>query len=151
MNAKIQGRRRVAHKRGWKFAGLEALETREVLSTFTVINIEDSGAGSFRQAILDANASSGQDSIVFAIPGTGVHSIRPTSQFPDVTDSAIIDGTTQQGYSAGKPVVELDGSNVYSTNFYYGPYRPRKTRGEWAFWKRGAGASWWCTYRFSCS
>ena len=36
---------------------IESLESRLVLSSFAVINTNDSGAGSFRQAILDANAS----------------------------------------------------------------------------------------------
>lgn len=34
-------------------------------ATFTVLNTDDSGAGSFRQAILDANAAAGADNIVF--------------------------------------------------------------------------------------
>ena len=37
--------------------------------TFTVSNINDSGAGSLRQAIVDANASTGTlDTIAFNIP-----------------------------------------------------------------------------------
>ncbi|MCI0538499.1 MAG: hypothetical protein L0Z50_25100, partial [Verrucomicrobiales bacterium] len=40
-------------------------------ATLTVITPADSGAGSLRQAILDANASSDSDVIAFAIPGTG--------------------------------------------------------------------------------
>ncbi len=46
--------------------------------TYTVTNTADSGAGSLRQAILDANA--GTDTIAFDIPGAGVHRIDvPTS------------------------------------------------------------------------
>jgi hypothetical protein len=41
-------------------------------ATFTVTNTFDSGAGSLRQAILDANATFGNDDIAFAIPGPGV-------------------------------------------------------------------------------
>src|SRR5262249_53058929 len=50
---------------------LERLEDRTVPSTFTVTNTLDSGAGSLRQAILDANDSSnvgGPDTIAFNIP-----------------------------------------------------------------------------------
>jgi hypothetical protein len=47
--------------------------------TFTVTNTNDTGAGSLRQAILDANAAAGADTIVFAIPGSGVHTIAPAS------------------------------------------------------------------------
>ena len=35
---------------------IEAIEGRMLLSTFTVANLNDSGAGSLRQALLDANA-----------------------------------------------------------------------------------------------
>jgi hypothetical protein len=40
-------------------------------ASFTVTNINDSGSGSLRQAILDANATSGADTIDFNIPGVG--------------------------------------------------------------------------------
>ncbi|MCU0716763.1 MAG: DUF4347 domain-containing protein, partial [Pirellula sp.] len=46
-----------------------------LLATYVVTNTNDSGAGSLRQAILDANANAGQDSIVFNITGTGTHTI----------------------------------------------------------------------------
>src|SRR5262245_30437143 len=51
-------------KRAWR-PGLEVLEDRTVLSTFTVTNLNDAGAGSLRQAILDANAMAGADTILF--------------------------------------------------------------------------------------
>ena len=38
-----------------------------ILAIFTVTNTNDSGPGSLRQAILDANASAGADTITFAI------------------------------------------------------------------------------------
>src|ERR1043166_3441296 len=47
-------------------------------ATFTVTNTNDSGPGSLRQAILDANAASGTDSIVFSI-GSGGQTIIPAS------------------------------------------------------------------------
>jgi len=37
--------------------GLEALEDRLVPATFTVFNLNDSGPGSLRQAVTDANSS----------------------------------------------------------------------------------------------
>ena len=88
---------------------LEVLEDRTLLSTFTVINTNDDGAGSLRQAITDANAHAGLDRITFAIPGAGVHTIQPLTALPAVTDSVIIDGTSQPGY-AGMPLIELHGS-----------------------------------------
>src|SRR5262249_41669061 len=45
---------------------LEALGERIVPSTFTVGNLADSGPGSLRQAVLDANGNPGADVINFA-------------------------------------------------------------------------------------
>ncbi|MBX7105442.1 MAG: right-handed parallel beta-helix repeat-containing protein [Gemmataceae bacterium] len=44
---------------------LQSLERRETPATFTVTNTLNTGAGSFRQAITDANAAAGDDTIVF--------------------------------------------------------------------------------------
>jgi len=68
-------------------------------STITVTNTNDSGPGSLRQAILDANANPGTDTIAFNIPGAGVHTISPTSLLPTITDPVVIDGYTQPGSS----------------------------------------------------
>ena len=64
---------------------------------FTVTNTNDGGAGSFRQAILDANASPGADGINFAIPGPGVHTILALNALPAITESVLIDGYSQPG------------------------------------------------------
>jgi hypothetical protein len=66
-------------------------------SVFMVANNSDAGAGSLRQAILDANAAAGADTIQFAIPGSGVHTIALTSQLPAISGSLTIDGFTQSG------------------------------------------------------
>jgi hypothetical protein len=87
-------------------------------ATFTVTNTNDSGAGSLRQAMLDANASPGPDTIEFTIPGSGVHTITPASALPPVTETVTIDGYTQPGSSANTdPIatnavieIEIDGS-----------------------------------------
>ena len=55
-------------------------------ATFTATNTNDSGAGSLRQAILDANANPGLDTITFGITGAGPHTIQPLSVLPTVTD-----------------------------------------------------------------
>lgn len=70
-------------------------------TTFTVINTNDSGPGSLRQAILDANAAitDGADRIHFAIPGAGPHLIAPLTELPLVTDPVFLDGYTQAGAS----------------------------------------------------
>lgn len=85
---------------------------------YLVVNTTDSGAGSLRQAILDANATPGHGTIVFDIPGLGLHIIRPSSALPTVTEAVFIDGYTQAGaavntLSSGCNAVlriELDGS-----------------------------------------
>ena len=41
-------------------------------ATFTVTSTANSGPGTLRQAILDANASPGTDTINFNLPGGGV-------------------------------------------------------------------------------
>ena len=68
-------------------------------ATFVVTNTNDSGAGSWRQAILDANAAAGADTINFNISGSGVKTISPASSLPTITDPVIIDGYTQPGAS----------------------------------------------------
>ena len=93
-------------------------------TTFTVTNTNDSGAGSLRQAILDANNNPGLDTIAFNIPGPGVRTISPTSALPTVTDPVIIDGYTQPGASqntlaAGDDanlLIELEGSSAGGTS-----------------------------------
>jgi hypothetical protein len=67
--------------------------------TFTVTNKNDSGAGSLRQAILDANANAGADTIVFNIPGTSIKTIHLLSELPAITEQVTIDGYTQPGAS----------------------------------------------------
>ena len=93
-------------------ASIEGLETRTLLSTYTVTNTNDSGAGSLRQAILDANRHAGADTIRFAI-GSGARTISPRSALPGVMDTTTLDATSQPGYP-GKPLIELNGSNVLS-------------------------------------
>jgi hypothetical protein len=88
--------------------------------TFTVTNTDDSGPGSLRQAILDANTNPGLDTIAFDIPGAGVHTITPSSNLDFVTEPVVIDGYTQPGSSANTDpfgtnavlLIELDGSVV---------------------------------------
>src|SRR5712672_2730495 len=72
-------------------------------ASFVVNSTADSGAGSLRQAILDANATAGEDLIHFEIPPPGPYTIILTSALPDITDELTIDGTTQAGF-VGKPI-----------------------------------------------
>jgi len=88
---------------------MEAIEGRTLLSTYTVTNVNDTGAGSFRQAIIDATKHVGLDTINFKIGTGGLKTIAPKSQLPPVNQATIIDGTTQGGY-AGKPLIEINGA-----------------------------------------
>jgi uncharacterized repeat protein (TIGR01451 family) len=81
----------------------------EVFDAYTVVNTNDAGVGSLRQAILNANREAGPDTITFAIPGAGPHTIQPLSPLPPITETVAIDATTQPGF-VDRPVVELDGS-----------------------------------------
>ena len=69
-------------------------------NTYTVTTTADSGAGSLRQAILDANANVGADTISFNIAGSGVQTITPGSALPAVTSPVTIDGFSQPGSMA---------------------------------------------------
>lgn len=92
------------------FLVASGLATAIPAATFTVTTTSDTGPGSLRQAILDANASPGQDTVGFEIPGTSVNVITLSSPLPTVTDPLLIDGTTQPGY-AGTPLIEINGNN----------------------------------------
>ena len=67
----------------------EALEDRTLLSTFSVLNLDDAGDGSLRQAILDANERSGPDVIRFAPRLAGTITLSGELR---VTDDLRIDG-----------------------------------------------------------
>ena len=99
-----------------------------VADTFTVTNINDSGAGSLRMAITDANAhpnidGNTPDIIAFAIAGTAVKTIAPATPYPALTEAVVIDGYTQTGTSVNTLTVgdnavlriELNGANTSGT------------------------------------
>src|SRR5438034_11560412 len=73
---------------------IEPVEPRLLLATFTVTNIADSGAGTLRQAITDANGSPGFDSIAFNIAGA-IPTINLSSALPALPDPLLLTGPTQ--------------------------------------------------------
>ena len=99
-------------------------------ATITVTNCDDSGAGSLRQAITDANTS-GADTIEFNIPNTdggyvtegGVSfwRIQPTTALPTISDnSTTIDGSTQTTNQTDTntqgPEILIDGTSMTATS-----------------------------------
>ena len=99
---------------------LEVLDDRCLPSTFTVLNLLDSGAGSLRAAVVAANANPGPDAIDFATTGT----IALTSGELDITDSLTINGPGVNALTisgnhvsrvfglAGNPTVSIAGLTV---------------------------------------
>jgi CSLREA domain-containing protein len=82
--------------------------------------VSGTGQCTLRDAILYANTTSGT-TIVFNIPGAGVHTIRPATDLPAIVNPTTIDGYTQPGASANSNptgigrtnaviLIELDGS-----------------------------------------
>lgn len=102
---------------------------------FTVSNTNDSGIGSLRQALNDANTTPGTHSIVFNIPLTdvnynasqGVWKITPLSTLPIIMRSNLtIDGSTQtlnQGNTNNYgPELLLDGNHLPGADFAFNLY-----------------------------
>ncbi len=81
-----------------------------LLATYVVTNTNDSGAGSLRQAISDANLNFGADTISFNI-GTGSVSIALSTALPTITGQVTIDGWTQGGWSS-TPLIIIDGNGL---------------------------------------
>ena len=87
--------------------------------TFVVTTTADPGDGTcdaagtgdgctLREALTAANAAAAIDSVHFAIPGSGVHTIALGSRLPDITQRLVIDGYTQPGASPNTLAVGND-------------------------------------------
>jgi hypothetical protein len=93
---------------------IELLEARIAPATFVVTNLDDAGAGSLRDAIIQANAAAGPDKIVFQKDLEGV--IALTGQLL-ITDSVSIKGSgvdkiTISGRNAVRLFEITDGSTT---------------------------------------
>ncbi len=73
----------------WNFFGTDFAPPIAHAATFTVTNLNDSGTGSLRQAILDANNAVGNDTIVFQ---AGLGGILLTSGGFIIADDLILNG-----------------------------------------------------------
>lgn len=79
---------------------------------YMVTNTADAGAGSLREALNNANASAGLDTIRFNIGAGGLQTlvVGPPG-LPDINEPLLLDGTSQPGWS-GNPIIQLDGSGA---------------------------------------
>lgn len=91
---------------------LEQLDERAVPAVFTVTNLSDAGAGSFRNAINLANATPGLDEIRFNVSGT----ISLTRALPALTSPVEVSGDSAPGF-AGTPVVGLNANGFQGLVF----------------------------------
>ena len=82
--------------------GTVAISTAHA-AAFTVTSLADSGAGTLRQAITDANTAAGADTISFAVSGT----VTLASTLPPITDASgvTISGTGQTVIISGNNAV----------------------------------------------
>ncbi|HYK01729.1 MAG TPA: hypothetical protein VE974_08235 [Thermoanaerobaculia bacterium] len=76
-----------------------------------VTNNMDSGAGSLREAINQANsgACGTPCNITFDILPAGAYTFQLTSRLPNITVPVVIDGDTQDGFT-GTPILAIDGA-----------------------------------------
>jgi hypothetical protein len=103
-------------KRAAYLLSLEPLEERSLPSTFSVLNLNDAGPGSLRQAVLNANANAGTDVVEFNVAGT----IRlTTGALPAITGDVDIDGASAPGFS-GTPIVEVNYNHFGGLQFSQG-------------------------------
>ena len=82
-------------------------------AVYTVSNTDDSGPGSLRQCIINANTNRGRDEIRFDPPGGLFPYFVISNRLPTITDSVIIDGTTAPFWNF-TPVVVLDGKWAFN-------------------------------------
>ena len=99
---------------------LEALETRQMLSVFTVTNAGDNGSdtdplpGSLRAEVIAAEAlpAGTYSTINFDIPLGGLEEIQLQSPLPLITNPVNINGLSQPDSSATIPLIQIDGTNA---------------------------------------
>src|SRR3954467_18231 len=112
MNRIRLGRSRCGPKvRKPHLVGLERMEPRVLLATYTVCSTADDGLGSLRSALIQINQDLGPGSILFDCADPGVQTITLMQPLPAITNPVVIDGTSQPGCS-GQPLIRIDGSGV---------------------------------------
>jgi len=72
---------------------------------YLVTNVKETGLGSLKYAILNANTCKGNDTIMFKLPNH-INTIAISKPLPPIIDNTMVDGTSQLGYKlpeANKP------------------------------------------------
>ena len=114
---------RSAHDAALRLGGrprFEALETRQMLSVFTVTNAGDNGSdtnplpGSLRAEVVAAEAlpAGTYSTINFHIPLGGLEEIQLQSPLPLITNPVNINGLSQRDSSATIPLIQIDGASA---------------------------------------
>jgi hypothetical protein len=100
---------------------IELMEGRQLLSTFTVSNTNDSGPGSLRQAILQLdsdNNTTTPDTISFQLSGNSLaqYRIALNTPLPPVFRPVVLDARSLEANVPGAvgPVLEIDGNSAGS-------------------------------------
>ncbi|MFN7966896.1 MAG: right-handed parallel beta-helix repeat-containing protein [Acidobacteriota bacterium] len=114
---------RTARWAAWA-AVLMALSPAVQAASFVVTNTgTGTGGGTLRRAIINANATSGTDTIVFNLPTSdagysaarGVFTFRITSALAQITESVVIDGATQTVFTGNTNVGTLGAGGSVGT------------------------------------
>ena len=109
--------------------GFYKLETQFKQSVFTVNSIGDasdanwgdgicddgSGDCTLRAALEEADATPGYNAIIFDIEGVGPYTFIPSYAYPWITESVLLDGSSQPGYD-GTPLIAINGSVAGTSN-----------------------------------
>lgn len=90
-----------------------SFQAKVVPYLIVVASLDDSGPGTLRQALLDANSSPGANLIHFRLGRPAPHTIALLSPLPALTEPVIIDGYSQST-DTSKPVIELNGTATAS-------------------------------------
>ena len=116
--------RRRRSRRPAQQISLESLEPRQMLSINTVTTNADFGAGSLRQAIIDANATSANDEIVFAASlfTNGANTITlGSAALPTIAATSSAGSLAITGPGASSLTIDANGGNfsILVANFSY--------------------------------
>ncbi|WP_420315725.1 BspA family leucine-rich repeat surface protein [Ekhidna sp.] len=113
---------------GWTVTDANVQDCSEA---YTVINTNDDGVGSLRWCIDNANAIGGINTISFSISSTDTNynldggtgdetwTISPLTDLPDITETIILDATTQPGVGNFKIIID-GGPNGLTNGFHIG-------------------------------